>query len=422
MKTKESIRFAGTTAIIVSTLFAGITGLAQTGSLLQKNEKSSILQQKEEGAGVAGTGLTTRFATGEVIGYRYRGSFVYEVVRQADDSITERLSSVGWNDGRTVLDYSQNSSAPDIRDEWHIADHLGNVRAVVLMDWSGGTILEQNDYLPFGTRVANNALESSANRYRLGGKEEQRFGGLDLAMSDFGARFYDTFTARWTTRDPLAGIYHSLSPYNYCGGNPVNLVDPDGKDIWRMNNEGFIVRVEKSVEKFELQNQDSSQSITLRDDSMMEALSKGDNISSFVTDKTSLNIDEFLNVFVFASNSSSVEWSVHINEEEIAIGTHHSTDSGGTWSDFGLSSKPETSIHSHPGISQQYEVSSIGFELDGNGGARIWYPSDAYNMRHNADAFARHTFVYFPNSQNVYQYNGRGYKNMGNHLCRYQKK
>ena len=26
----------------------------------------------------------------------------------------------------------------------------------------------------------------------------------------------------------MAGKYHSLSPYNYCAGNPVNLVDTDG--------------------------------------------------------------------------------------------------------------------------------------------------------------------------------------------------
>ena len=222
--------------------------------------------------------------------------------------------------------------------------------------------------------------------------------------------------------DPMAEKYYDISPYVYCAGNPVNLVDPYGRDIWRINEDGCIVFIEESDEKFELHNQDSSQSITLKDDSMMEALSKGKDISSFVTDNTSTNIDEFLNVFVFASNSSSVEWSLHINKEKIAIGTHHLTDSGSSWRDFGLSSKPDISIHSHPGISQKYEVSSIGFELDGNGGARVWYPSDAYNMRHNADAFARNTFVYFPNCQNVYQYNGKGYKNRGNYLRKYQKK
>ena len=44
----------------------------------------------------------------------------------------------------------------------------------------------------------------------------------------FGARMYDPFTARWTTADPLAAKYDSMSPYNYCGGNPVFFEDPSG--------------------------------------------------------------------------------------------------------------------------------------------------------------------------------------------------
>ena len=93
---------------------------------------------------------------------------------------------------------------------------------------------ESNEYLPFGTRL-DGTLALPENRYRIGGKEEQRFGGLDLAMSDFGARFYDPFTARWTTRDPLAGKYHSLSPYNYCAGNPVNRIDYSGRADYVIN-------------------------------------------------------------------------------------------------------------------------------------------------------------------------------------------
>ena len=186
---------------------SGNAGLTLSYGYLSDGTKTSA---------VIGTGASAE-------GLKYRGSFVYELKNGE-----ERLSSIAWSDGRTEFDYSTNAISPDINDQWHISDHLGNVRAVVLMDYSGGTILEQNEYLPFGTRLSNPAFEQGSNRYCLGGKEEQRFGGLDLAMSDFGARYYDPFTARWTTRDPLAGKYHSLSPYNYCAGNPVNLVDPDG--------------------------------------------------------------------------------------------------------------------------------------------------------------------------------------------------
>ena len=36
--------------------------------------------------------------------------------------------------------------------------------------------------------------------------------------------------------DPMSDKYPSLSPYAYCGNNPVMLVDPDGRD-WYQNNE-----------------------------------------------------------------------------------------------------------------------------------------------------------------------------------------
>lgn len=29
----------------------------------------------------------------------------------------------------------------------------------------------------------------------------------------------------------MAGKHLSLSPYNYCAGNPVNLVDPNGRKL-----------------------------------------------------------------------------------------------------------------------------------------------------------------------------------------------
>jgi len=93
-------------------------------------------------------------------------------------------------------------------------------------------VLEVNEYLPFGGRLASSIVSPpELNRYRFGGKEEQRFGSVDIHLSDFGARYYDSFTCRWNAVDPLAGKYPGLSPYNYCAGNPVNLTDPTGRSI-----------------------------------------------------------------------------------------------------------------------------------------------------------------------------------------------
>jgi hypothetical protein len=30
--------------------------------------------------------------------------------------------------------------------------------------------------------------------------------------------------------DPMAEKYYSISPYTYCNNNPVNVIDPDGRD------------------------------------------------------------------------------------------------------------------------------------------------------------------------------------------------
>ena len=67
------------------------------------------------------------------------------------------------------------------------------------------SIVEQNNYLPFGTRLPlTDPAYDFGNRWRYAAKEEQRFGLTDLGLLDFGARMYDPFTARWTAVDPMA--------------------------------------------------------------------------------------------------------------------------------------------------------------------------------------------------------------------------
>ena len=49
--------------------------------------------------------------------------------------------------------------------------------------------------------------------------------GLDYR----GARFYDADVGRFLSVDPLARDFASWSAYNYVLGNPVSLIDPDGR-------------------------------------------------------------------------------------------------------------------------------------------------------------------------------------------------
>jgi len=52
---------------------------------------------------------------------------------------------------------------------------------------------------------------------------------------DYGARRRETGIPVWTTMDPLAEKYYSISPYAYCADNPIRLIDLNGKD-WVMDN------------------------------------------------------------------------------------------------------------------------------------------------------------------------------------------
>jgi hypothetical protein len=42
-------------------------------------------------------------------------------------------------------------------------------------------------------------------------------------------------------RDPLASEYPWISPYTLWGNNPMRYIDPDGRDIWEINDEGRII-------------------------------------------------------------------------------------------------------------------------------------------------------------------------------------
>ncbi len=46
----------------------------------------------------------------------------------------------------------------------------------------------------------------------------------------------DSATPTWTTPDPLAEKYPSISPYAHCANNPVRFIDPDGREVIALNN------------------------------------------------------------------------------------------------------------------------------------------------------------------------------------------
>jgi RHS repeat-associated protein len=106
---------------------------------------------------------------------------------------------------------------------YYLKDHQGNNRVVA---YDNGVVAEVNHYYPFGL-LFGESEDPETQKYKYNGKEFDRYHGLD--MYDYGARFYDPSICRFTTMDPMCEKYYHLSPYIYCGNNPVNYVDPDGK-------------------------------------------------------------------------------------------------------------------------------------------------------------------------------------------------
>ena len=124
---------------------------------------------------------------------------------------------------------------------WYLKDHLGNNRALV--DGNGAPVA-LHDYDPFGEEIAT-ASSSQLSPIPPGAKDSPyKYGGKEWSATtstyDFEARQFSPSFHRFTTMDPLAEKYYSISPYAYCAGNPVNLVDPSGRIIVFVN--GFTQR------------------------------------------------------------------------------------------------------------------------------------------------------------------------------------
>jgi RHS repeat-associated protein len=58
---------------------------------------------------------------------------------------------------------------------------------------------------------------------------------LDLGLYYLRARYYNPATGRFLSRDPNSGYINkpiSLHKYLYAGGDPVNMMDPTGRDLF----------------------------------------------------------------------------------------------------------------------------------------------------------------------------------------------
>jgi len=56
------------------------------------------------------------------------------------------------------------------------------------------------------------------------------------------ARYYQPNLSIWLSVDPMSDKYPGVSPYTYCGNNPVVLKDPNGRDIYEFDENGNYIQ------------------------------------------------------------------------------------------------------------------------------------------------------------------------------------
>ena len=103
--------------------------------------------------------------------------------------------------------------------------HLNARGDVVAMSDSQGAVVNTYTYDPWGAPLT--ASETVANPYRYASYRYDTSTGLYYCWN----RYYAPEIARFLTRDIYPGELSdpvTMNPYLYCGGDPVNRVDPSG--------------------------------------------------------------------------------------------------------------------------------------------------------------------------------------------------
>ena len=139
----------------------------------------------------------------EIVNGSVTRTYVYGAIRLAEDQIS----------GGTVTP------------SFYGYDGHGNVRFLAN---ASGTVTDTYDYDAFGMSIKINGM--TPNPYFYSGERLDAGTGL----YDLRARYYNQETGRFWARDPEGGVLCTpltLNPYIYTWADPVNQIDPTGRDV-----------------------------------------------------------------------------------------------------------------------------------------------------------------------------------------------
>ncbi|MBP5524612.1 MAG: RHS repeat-associated core domain-containing protein [Paludibacteraceae bacterium] len=117
-----------------------------------------------------------------------------------------------------------------------------------------GNIAQHIEYIPYGEVFVEERNSQFSTNFLFNAKELDNETGLYY----YGARYLDPTGAMWLSVDP---VFHAgTSPYAYCLGNPVKMVDPDGRDeIYYREDGSEISRIRRNEDvKYVLRTQQTT--------------------------------------------------------------------------------------------------------------------------------------------------------------------
>jgi len=137
--------------------------------------------------------------------------------------------------------------------------HRDNLGSTVAITNSGGALLEQTAYEPFGKRRAPDGASDPTNAIK-GVNSDRGFTDHehldDLALVHMNGRIFDPLVGRFLSADPNVQFKDDLQSYNrysYVSNNPLNARDPTGYFSFR-SLLGDVTVAARGLNKFSLKN------------------------------------------------------------------------------------------------------------------------------------------------------------------------
>lgn len=183
---------------------------------------------------------------------------------------------------------------------YYYPDHLGSSNYITNLD---GEVVQHIEYVPFGEVFIEERNNTWNTPYLFNAKEFDE----ETGMYYYGARYYEPRISLWMSTDPKEETCPEISSYTYCHNRPINLLDIDGMDDYKINQIGQITFWRRTNAKSTHRIFAGKDNITFGKQFVSQLVEK--QSANGTTAKTS-NSDDAFEFFKFAADHTKVEWSL----------------------------------------------------------------------------------------------------------------